>query len=63
MVSEAQKRSRDRWDALHMVTLGCKLKKEDADKFRAACAAEGKSANAVLKESALKYINDHKVEE
>lgn len=60
MVSEAQKRSRDKWDAEHMSTLGCKIKKEDADVFRAVCAAEGKTINAVLAELVKEYIEKHK---
>lgn len=56
MVSEAQKRSRDKWDASNMATIGCKIKKETADKFRQACEKNGAKPNAVLKNLVMDYI-------
>ena len=50
-VSDKQKQYRNKWDAENMTVLGCKLRKEDADKFRAAC-------NAVFKE-AIKLFMEH----
>ena len=49
-VSEAQKKSRDKWDRENMTTLGCKVKKEDAAAFRAFAKEQGKTTNTVLKE-------------
>lgn len=49
-VSEAQKKSRDKWDKENMTTLGCKVKKEDAAAFREFAKGQGKTTNTVLKE-------------
>ena len=56
MVSESQKRSRDKWDAANMATIGCKLKKDTAEKFRNACEKNGVKPNTVLKSFVLDYI-------
>ncbi len=49
-VSESQKKARDKWDRENMVVLGCKVKKAEADAFRAYCESVGKTTNTVLKE-------------
>ena len=49
-VSEAQKKSRDKWDKENMTTLGCKVRKEDAAAFRVFAKEQGKTTNTVLKE-------------
>lgn len=36
-VSEAQKRSAQKWDKANMVTLSCRVSKEKALQFREAC--------------------------
>ena len=49
-VSESQKKARDKWDNHNMFVLGCKVKKAEADAFRAYCESVGKTTNTVLKE-------------
>lgn len=49
-VSEAQKKSRDKWDKENMTTLGCKVKKEEAAAFKEYANEQGKTSNTVLKE-------------
>ena len=39
-----------------MTTLGCKVKKEQAEKFKAVAESQGKKANGLLKEFVLKTI-------
>ena len=48
MVTENQKRSRNKWDAANMTVLGCKVRKDKAEAFKAACAAAGTTVNAVF---------------
>lgn len=48
--SEAQKKASNKYNLEHMTTLGCKVKKEDAEKFKQYCATQGKTSNTVLKE-------------
>jgi hypothetical protein len=51
MTTEAQKRSRNKWDSANMTVVGCKVKKTDADRYRAAAAVMGTTVNAVCKEA------------
>lgn len=55
-VSESKKKSNARWDKKNLATVACRLRKEDAEAFKQRAAAEGKAANAVLKEFVLQYI-------
>lgn len=55
-VSEAQKRANQKWDKDNMMTLGCRLKKEDAEAFKAYCAAKGTTANTALRDYVLSCI-------
>lgn len=49
-ISEAHKRANQKWDKENMMTLGVRLKKKDAMAFKEYAAAQGKTANALLKE-------------
>lgn len=57
-LSEARKRANAKWDGENMTTLGCKVKKEQAEAFKAYCADQGKKANAVLKDFVLECIGE-----
>lgn len=57
-VSEAQKRASNKYNQKHMATLGCKVKKEQALKFKEYAAQKNKTANTVLKEYVLKCIDE-----
>ena len=54
-----RKRANAKWDKENMTTLGCKVKKEYAAKFRAVCAAQGTTPNAVLKQAADDFMREH----
>ena len=43
-----------------MATLGCKVRKQEAEAFRAYAEAQGKTANALLKEYVLACIEQEK---
>lgn len=58
MPSEAQKNSRNKWDKQNMATLGCKVKKEQAEKFKNYAANKGTTANALLKDFVLDKISE-----
>lgn len=47
-VSDAQRRANNKWTAANMTVLGCKVRKDRAEAFKAACAAAGTSVNAVF---------------
>lgn len=49
-ISDAQKKASNKYNLEHMSTLGCKVKKEEAEAFKDYCRNQGKTANTVLKE-------------
>ncbi|MBO5184912.1 MAG: hypothetical protein J6D79_04165 [Clostridia bacterium] len=57
-VSEAKKKSNAKWDKANMATLGCRVKKEQAEKFKSYASDNGKTANTMLKEYVLKCIEE-----
>ena len=59
MVTEARKRANAKWDKENMVVLACKVKRETAEQFKAACAAQGTTPNAVLKQAADDFMQEH----
>ena len=56
--TEAQKRASAKWDGENMATIGCKVKKEQAEAFKEYCASQGKTSNAVLREYVLECIDE-----
>lgn len=61
--SEAQKKASLKWDKENMSTIGCKVKKDQAEKFKAYCIEQGKTSNAVLREYVLDCIGEANTEE
>ena len=59
MVSDAQKKASAKWDKENMVVLACKVKRETAEQFKAACAAQGTTSNAVLQQAVKAYLEEH----
>lgn len=60
-VSEKKKVSNARWDSVNMLTLGCRVKKEQAEAFeafKAYCAIQGRNSNAVLRDYVLGCIGE-----
>lgn len=56
MVTEARKRANAKWDKENMIVLACKVKRETAEQFKAACAAQGTTSNAVLQQAVKAYL-------
>ncbi len=56
MVSERQKKARNKWDSKNMVVLGCKVLKGEAEAFRAECKRRGTSPNAVFKQAINSFM-------
>lgn len=59
-LTEAKKRANQKWDKYNMTVLGCKVKKEEADAFRAACAARGTTVNAVFRRAMEDFMGQQK---
>lgn len=62
-VSESHKKGNRKWDAENMATLGCKVKKEQAERFKEYAQGKGTTANALLKNFVLETINDKEEQE
>ena len=58
-MTEAQRRANRKWDAANYTHLPCKVRKDRADAFRAACRDGGTSPNAVLTAAMNAYMDDH----
>lgn len=57
-VSDAKKKANAKWDSENMATLACKVKKMQADMFKAYCADTGHTSNAVLRDYVLRCIGE-----
>lgn len=55
-IRESQKKAAQKWDKENMSTLACKVKKEEAEKFKAYCAANKTTVNTELKNYILRCI-------
>lgn len=57
-VSEKKKASNAKWDSANMTTLGCRVKKSQAEAFKAHCETQGSTSNTVLKDFVLDCIGE-----
>ena len=55
-LTEAQKRANNKYIAEHMTVLGCKVRKEYADKVREKAKSDGTSVNAILKKALDEFL-------
>jgi hypothetical protein len=56
MPTEAQKRTRDKWDAENMSVISCKLKREIAGSFKAAAKSNGTTPNELIRGWIAAYL-------
>ncbi len=56
--SEAQKKASAEYHKKNIASLACRVKKEQAEKFKIYCEEQGKTSNAVLREYVLSCIGD-----
>ncbi|MDO4945441.1 MAG: hypothetical protein Q4E74_09620 [Ruminococcus sp.] len=57
-ISEAQKRSRNKWDKENMKIVACKIRKDYAERFKQYAADNGTTPNALIKSYVLKAIGE-----
>lgn len=58
MPTEAQKRSRGKWDAKNMAVISCKLKREIAENFKTAAKSRGTTPNELIRGWIAEYLAD-----
>jgi len=54
----AQKRASAKYQKENIASLACRVKKEQAEKFKSYCISIGKTSNAVLREYVLECIDE-----
>ena len=59
MVTPAKRRNNNAWDKANMTILGCKVRKDYAQRVREVCAANGDTVNAVLRAALDGYLEAH----
>ena len=59
MPTDAQKKAAAKYHKENIASLACRVKKNQAEKFKAYCEAEGKTSNAVLREYVLNCIGEN----
>ena len=55
-MTDAQRRANQKWDRANNTVLGCKLRKEEAEAFKAACREDGTTPNAVFLSALRNYM-------
>ena len=63
MVTKSHKEGNRKWDKENMATIGCRLRKHQAEKFKEHAKQQGTTANALLKEYILETIQEDKEKE
>lgn len=58
-ISKAKRNANNKWDAANMTVLGCKVRRDRAEAFKAACASAGTSVNAVFLEAIETFMRQH----
>lgn len=59
-ISEARRRANTKWDTANMTVLGCKVRRDKAEQFKAACRNAGTTPNAVFTEAIDNFMSEHK---
>ena len=57
-VSERQKAARNKWDAEHMTVIGCKLKVEEAERFKKYAKEHKTTVNALFSDFVRKCLSE-----
>ena len=61
--TDAQKRASAKYQRENIASLACRVKKDQAEKFKAYCTEIGKTSNAVLREYVLGCIGEEQQED
>lgn len=59
MPSDAHKRARNKWDAANMANLAVKVRRDYAERVRAACQAAGTTPAAVIRAGLDRFLQEH----
>ena len=56
-LTDAKRRANNKYIAANMTVLGCKIRKEKAEEFKAACKAAGTTPNAVFTAAINEFLS------
>jgi len=59
VMTPAQRRAKNKYDAAHYTNIAIKVSKEEADEIRARCQQYGVTPSAVLKEGLTAWMETH----
>lgn len=58
-LSEAKRRANNKYIAANMTVLGCKVRKDKAERFKEVCIAAGTTPNAVFTQAMDAFMAEH----
>lgn len=58
-LTDAKRRANNKYIKENMTTLGCKMRRDYAEEFKAACRMAGKTPNAIFKAAADQFMDDY----
>lgn len=58
-VSEAKRKANQKWDAENMTVIGCKVRKDVAERFKAECKRRGTTVNAVFLSAMREFMENN----
>lgn len=56
-LTDSQRRANNKYIAANMTVLGCKIRKDKAEKFKSACKKAGTTPNAVFTEAINRFMD------
>lgn len=62
-LTDAKRRANNKYIAANMTVLGCKIRKDKAEQFKAACKAAGTTPNAVFTAAINNFLNNEQAGE
>lgn len=57
--TDAQRRAQNKYDRENVTVLSCKMRKSDAEDFKAACKDSGTTPNAVFNTAVAEFMQDY----
>ena len=58
-LTDAKRRANNKYIKENMTGLGCKIRKDEAEKFKAVCRMNGDTPNAIFRAAIDRYMMEH----
>lgn len=62
-LTDAKRKANNKYIAVHMTVLGCKVRRDYADRVRACCESRGDTVNAILRAALDRYLEQYEERE